>query len=1704
MKYLFKIKPFFKVFVFLSLYATGIESIYAQNPVLEFAKITGDNNPTGDGPVLTSTVNFVKNNDNPTGTSFSNYSSPSTLSVTATLSNQMYDLSGLTTPAGCTFLGNVVAPAAIFPLMNIYGAPSNSNFTTAGATAGTGINVDQNRGILTFIATNPLRAAARSTNARWQMADITFTFNRPVNNPVLHLAGLGGTYNGLGLTAEFDFVTANTAVSFSKLSGTTALNINSTQILNSATSPTATGTGTANGSVLISGTNITYLTLRIYMRGNGAGSSWAADNTGSTATGDAFTMGFSVAESDLSVTKTVSNNKPRPGSDIIFTLTASNNGLSNNTGVSVTDLLPSGYTFKSATASTGTYNSSTGIWSIGDINSAATATLSVTATVKQNGIFDNSATISASSGINDPVASNNMAICEVKIDSDGDGVVDVIDLDDDNDGISDCMEKGLSAASSIEQIFELNGDATKISANEVQLSSNNTYRSGQMWTYGKVDFNNSFTLNFQAYLGTKDADGADGIATVFHNSPFEVNATGANGDGLGARGIANGIVLELDTWDNGITTFGDLASDHGQIWDSDNQSGAGLLTSAVALPNLENGAWHNVVISWNATTKIISYTVNGIMAGSFMGDLVTNYFGGASKVYFGYTASTGGSVNDQRIRINNFCSDLPFDLDSDNDGLPNHLDTDSDNDGCSDANEAYGNSTAQGTDGNMYYGNGNPPAIDASGMVTGASYSAYSSNVVNAGSASTITVQPINTAVTENKNSGFLVTASGGSGTTLYRWQQSTDNGNSWTNINNGTVYSGATTAALTLTTTPFSYNGYKYRIVITQSDYPCAYVLSDEIKLTVYRDTDGDGIADREDLDDDNDGIQDIKEGFYNSTQSITGGDGGSTNTFTKNGVVSAYFDFVTVDNSISFTINGTTLNVNNILQFQDEPATGEVKIVMASDNAIVDQPWVANTNGLPRLKVVISENGKVELYGTRTTNVTSLELLKTRDNSPLNNIYFISGTNTFTIVNPNGVGLDGINGTGYFADINGTDTDSDGIPNHFDTDSDNDGCYDAIEGSDNVLSDQLNPNGSINTTANNGIDSNGVPNLVNSGGAADTDNKQGQNAGNTYNSTLNSCSNYWMGTSGKSWENTSNWTAQELPFSGQNIEFATKTNNNGIAAISDLQLPTGTELTINNLINLSEKALIIPAGSGLTIEGTVSGSETNAGKIVLEAKENTPNAALIVQNGCGTTVMATVQMYAKGSKGPTLNWVDNIAGSPTFGQSFNSSYKWQYFGIPVQSLKAEPTFYGSFVREYSESKNAPDSYYNKWNNLNNTSILTAFNGYAITQDKPKIISIQGKLELCNKEIKLTRTAANVTGSTSNNIENSRYGLGQNIFGNSFTAAIPIDQIDFDNIKVNGKAVVNDGSLVEKTVYLYNTGSFGEWSGTIGQKASTEAVTAGAYRAIPGNVSSALFNQIPSMQGFLLRHTGTFGTEITMTLPYAKLAKNTKPQTAPRAPLSHLEIELNSASTIDKLWLFSIPGTGNKFDNGWDGRKHFGTPTAFIYSPTADGNLQVNTTDNIIGTGIAFIPNNDQQYSLTIKKTNLDTQYNSLYLIDLVLNKTIALENEITTYEFSAAQEGTASLRFFISNEAHSNIPENSGLLWAYSDGKQINAYNRTNEVCSVQIFDLSGRHISSQTIAAQSAIQFNPNLHTGFYFVKMNAGSQSQTSSIIIRETF
>ncbi|WP_143392546.1 DUF11 domain-containing protein, partial [Flavobacterium psychrophilum] len=109
---------------------------------------------------------------------------------------------------------------------------------------------------------------------------------------------------------------------------------------------------------------------------------------------------------DLAVTNTVSSMSPQIGCDVTFTLTASNAGPGNATNTKVTDLLPSGYTFVSATPSAGTYNSVTGVWDVGLLNIGAVPTLQIVATVNPSGVYLNTATI-ASGDIVDINATNN-------------------------------------------------------------------------------------------------------------------------------------------------------------------------------------------------------------------------------------------------------------------------------------------------------------------------------------------------------------------------------------------------------------------------------------------------------------------------------------------------------------------------------------------------------------------------------------------------------------------------------------------------------------------------------------------------------------------------------------------------------------------------------------------------------------------------------------------------------------------------------------------------------------------------------------------------------------------------------------------------------------------------------------------------------------------------------------------------------------------------------------------------------------------------------------------------------------------------------------------------------------------------------------------------------------------------------------------------
>lgn len=94
----------------------------------------------------------------------------------------------------------------------------------------------------------------------------------------------------------------------------------------------------------------------------------------------------------------------------------------------------------------------------------------------------------------------------------------------------------------------------------------------------------------------------------------------------------------------------------------------------------------------------------------------------------------------------------------------------------------------------------------------------------------TISVNPANASTNTGGTANFSVTAL--NGPTSYTWQVSTDGGGSWTTVTNGGVYSGATTATLTITGATLAMNGYLYHASATNACGTSAY--STSASLTV------------------------------------------------------------------------------------------------------------------------------------------------------------------------------------------------------------------------------------------------------------------------------------------------------------------------------------------------------------------------------------------------------------------------------------------------------------------------------------------------------------------------------------------------------------------------------------------------------------------------------------------------------------------------------------------------------------------------------------------------------------------------------------------------------------------------------------------------------------------------------------------------------
>jgi hypothetical protein len=279
--------------------------------------------------------------------------------------------------------------------------------------------------------------------------------------------------------------------------------------------------------------------------------------------------------------------------------------------------------------------------------------------------------------------------------------------------------------------------------------------------------------------------------------------------------------------------------------------------------------------------------------------------------------------------------------------------------------------------------------------------------------------------------------------------------------------------------------------------------------------DSDGDGIPDWQDLDDDNDGILDTAEicksaistdFFGDNTHTVTIGSSANVvpTTISITPAITDYFIGWHMGNAASAVGKEMSINFSNPVYLGSDGVDFTLGGMDANSKFgnffVVYEDGTSQSNLNLSLANISPANG---ILLSSTNGANSIETIGAQVSA---NLTLLAIDRTKRVVKV-GYTVHALNGGAYSENIRpriqiDCDMDSDGIPNHLDLDSDGDGCPDALEGDENVISSQLNGNGSINST----VDANGVPTVVNSSGAADVGGDQGQGVGDAQNASVKS----------------------------------------------------------------------------------------------------------------------------------------------------------------------------------------------------------------------------------------------------------------------------------------------------------------------------------------------------------------------------------------------------------------------------------------------------------------------------------------------------------------------------------------------------------------------------------------------------------------------
>jgi len=572
----------------------------------------------------------------------------------------------------------------------------------------------------------------------------------------------------------------------------------------------------------------------------------------------------------------------------------------------------------------------------------------------------------------------------------------------------------------------------------------------------------------------------------------------------------------------------------------------------------------------------------------------------------------------------------------------------------------------------------------------------------------------------------------------------------------------------------------------------------------------------------------------------------------------------------------------------------------------------------------------------------------------------------------------------------------------------------------------------------------------------------------------TVTSTPNLWVGTTSTSWSVPGNWSTGVVPKTGDDVIFATSANNSGNAALNDLYADANH--TIGNLTNnTTNRKLVIQPTQVVVVNQKIT--TNSADRIYIQSSPTLANGSLIFYNDQTTSpVQGTVEMYSKANY--------NATGVVYNGNTYN--YTWQYFGIPIEAITADPTFYGSWVRRWNETGTDMT---NHWVQLSNTDQLNPFYGYEITQQVAtgKTIVFQG--QLVNRNF-----TTPVLASTS-----TALFPGQHILANPYTAAIDIKKF----LTTNASADF-DGS-----VYLYSTGSYADW-GNAGGQGGTYGTSPGQYQAVNNTAGTGgLPSQIPSMQGFLVQVVTGSQPNSTISFNYNDVVKNSEQQRVKGTVATSAEdmvstkVEVTGANYSDKMWIFTDSTFTKKYDKGWDGTKMYGSALApQLYAVGSDGIYQINAVNDMNNTVLGFERGVDDTYTFTFTHENTDTRYSGIYLVDSIEHKTIDITASGSQYQFTVDSNGVYPNRFkIITRSYEQNDPEASSKIKVFNSNGMVFVQNLSSEQGQFSLYDMAGRQLNRTLFGPNSVTQVCTVAQQGIYVGKAATNSEKNTKRFIVQ---